>query len=130
MNYRNINIWAGKKSIIYYVNSKLESNIYEMTSVCKTHTYTFIYMILHMYIFIYQTYIHTGYIYKCVFIGVYLAEAKKFECLRTKFLWTRIFGRFIFYFIHKNLWDIYLLLYAQNKYNQQSASWSSGLQLS
>ena len=101
MNYRNINIWAGKKSIIYYVNSKLESNIYEMTSVCKTHTYIFIYMILHMYIFIYQTYIHTGYIYKCVFIGMYLAEAKKFECLRTKFLWTRISGRFIFYFMHK-----------------------------
>ena len=54
-----------KKSIIYYVNNKLESNIYEMTSVCKTHTYIFIYMILCMYyihIFIYQTYIYMGYI--------------------------------------------------------------------
>lgn len=93
-----------KKSIIYYVNNKLQSNIYEMTSVCKTHTYIFIYMILCMYyihIFIYQTYIYMGYIYKCVFVGMYLAETKKFECLRTKFLWTRISGRFIFYFMDK-----------------------------
>lgn len=74
-----------------------------MTSVCKTHTYIFIYMILHMYyihIFIYQTYIYMGYIYTCVFVGMYLAETKKFECLRTKFYGQESLGD-LSYFMDK-----------------------------